>query len=108
MSFHKYLSDFYLDLLYSNYNKDYLSCIDEDNFKNIYNLLKDNRCYFIEDVILNYLEIFEMDRDLVEKALLEVKEVLGEDWMNLIGNDMSILNLVITLANYYMEKEIGD
>ena len=40
MIFDKYLNDTYLDILYSNYNLDYLKSIDSNNFIEIYNLLK--------------------------------------------------------------------
>ena len=32
MIFNRYLNDTYLDILYSNYNLDYLRSIDENNF----------------------------------------------------------------------------
>ena len=54
MIFDKYLNDTYLDILYSNYNLDYLKSIDSNNFIEIYNLLKSKGFYFIEDIIINY------------------------------------------------------
>ena len=52
MIFDKYLNDTYLDILYSNYNLDYLKSIDENNFIEIYNLLKNKGFYFIYDIII--------------------------------------------------------
>ena len=53
MIFDKYLNDTYLDILYSNYNLDYLKSIDSNNFIEIYNLLKSKGFYFIEDIIIS-------------------------------------------------------
>ena len=38
----KYLNSTYLDLVYSNYQEDYINLLDEDNFNKVYILLKNN------------------------------------------------------------------
>ena len=55
MFLEKYLNSTYLDLVYSNYEDDYIKLLDEDNFNKVYILLKNNNFYFIDDIILNYL-----------------------------------------------------
>ena len=40
MFLNKYVNDAYLDMIYSNYNNDYLNSLDENNFIKIYNLFK--------------------------------------------------------------------
>jgi len=91
----KYVSGLYLDIIYSNYDEEYINGLDEENFTKIYNLFKEYNFYFIEDIILNYLEIFEMDFDEVEDKLIELKDLLGDNFVYIIGNDMKYLNKII-------------
>ena len=95
MFLEKYVSSVYLDIIYSNYDEDYINGLDEENFIKIYNLFKEYNFYFINDIILNYLEIFEMDYDNVEDKLIELKEKLGNNFVQIIGNDMSYLSEII-------------
>lgn len=47
MFLEKYLSPVYLDIVYNNYDNEYLKLLDEDNFNEVYNLLKRYGFYFI-------------------------------------------------------------
>ena len=47
-----YVNNTYFDILYSNYDRDYLNVLDEKNFSNVYNLLKGQGFYFIDDIII--------------------------------------------------------
>ena len=87
----KYLNEIYLDLLYDKYEEWYLNKLDENQFLSIYNLLKDWGFYFINDIIINYLEIFEYDQENINNGILKLKEKLGDNFVYLIGNDMSYL-----------------
>lgn len=91
MFFDKYLNEVYLGMLYDKYENWYLEQLDENNFLKIYNLLKTYGFYFIEDIIIYYLEIFEYDVLDVENRLLELKDRLGNDFVFKIGNDLSLL-----------------
>ena len=44
------------------YDERYLRMLDVKNFQDIYFLLKERNCYFVEDVIIKFLELFELDR----------------------------------------------
>ncbi|MBS5861895.1 MAG: hypothetical protein KIC76_00595 [Firmicutes bacterium] len=106
MFLEKYLNPTYLHLVYNNYEDFYLKSLDEENFYKVYMLLKQNNFYFIEDIILNYLELFEIDVEYVENAILDVKAVLKEDFVNKIGKNMEIIDKIIELAIKYGENKI--
>lgn len=95
MFLEKYVNKFYLDLIYYNYDEGYLNSLDESNFVSIYNLLKENKFYFIDDIILKYLEIFEMEYDDVNNGLINLRNKLGENFVYIIGNDMSYLEEIL-------------
>lgn len=88
------LSSNKLKLLYDKYNDYYIESIDYDNLISIYSLFKKYQFYYIDDILVNYLEIFEKDYDYVEDKILELKEKLGNNFVFIIGNDMRYLGFI--------------
>ena len=97
----KYLNDVYIELLYSNYDEDYINSLDQDNFNRVYILLKEKKFYYIEDIILNYLEIFFIDEEYIRQALDDMEFILGDDYVKVIGNKMTLINKIIDIATDY-------
>ena len=95
MFLEKYLDEFYYNMVLDNYEYEYLKILDEDNFKEVYNLLKKYNFYFINDIILNYIEIFELDTNLLEEKLNILKEELGDNYIYIIGNNMRYLEALL-------------
>ena len=104
MFLEKYLNSIYLDLVYSNYDENYINLLDEDNFNKIYALLKNYNFYFIDDIILNYLELFEIEERYVNMAIVEVKSILGFEFVKKIGKNITLVDKIIELAISYSEK----
>lgn len=92
MFLEKYLNEIYLELLYDKYEELYINSLDENKFLNIYKLFRKYEFYFIEDIIINYLEIFELEIEEVEKGILNLKEKLGNNFIVKIGNDLTYLD----------------
>lgn len=97
MFIHKYVSDFYFTQIMFNYDIQFLNSLNEEKFLKIYNLFKEYNFYFIEDIILNYLEIFLFEYDEVLKGINLLKEKLGDNFVNIIGNDMEYLDLLFEI-----------
>lgn len=95
----KYLNKIYLDLLYEKYEEWYINQLDETKFINIYNLFKEYGFYFINDIIINYLEIFEHDKEVINKGILKLKEKLGDNYIYIIGNNLSYLDELLEIEN---------
>lgn len=98
MFLEKYLDEFYYNMVLDNYEYEYLKTLDEDNFKEVYNLLKKYNFYFINDIILNNIEIFELDTKLLEKKINILKEELGDNYIYIIGNNMRYLEALLESA----------
>ena len=90
----EYLSETKLYLLSTVYEKEYIKNLDYNKFIKIYNLFKEFNFYFIDDIILNYLEIFQMEYDYVKNKLLILKEKLGDNFVYIIGSDMRYLEFI--------------
>ena len=100
----KFLNSTYLDLIYDNYDEKYINSLNEENFNKVYLLLKSYNFYFIEDIILNYLELFEIEVKYVQLAISNIKITLGNDFVKKIGKNMTLMNKIIDLAIEYSEK----
>ena len=77
MFLEKYVSNFYYDLIISNYDKEFLDTLDENQFLEIYMIFKKYNFYFIEDIILNYLELFTLDSNTIINNILKLKKELA-------------------------------
>lgn len=91
MFLNKYLNNTYLSMLYDNYKENYIKSLDEEKFVKIYNLFEEYKFYFIEDIVLYYLELFQYNVDEVRNNILLLKDKLGDDFVFEIGNDLSYL-----------------
>ncbi len=101
----KYLNSTYLDLVYDNYDEEYIRLLDEDNFNKVYLLLKSYNFYFIEDIILNYLELFEIEVKYLQLAINDIKSILGDNYVSQIGKKMTLIEKIIQLENEYKQKD---
>jgi len=105
MFINKYLNETYLDMLYDTYNEDFIHTLDEKNFTEVYNLLKSKGFYFIEDVILKYLELFEIDPKYISLALDDIEKEFGKEYPTLIGKHITLMERVLNKAIDYSLKE---
>ena len=95
MFLENYLDDTYYDLVLDNYKYEYLENIDKDNFKLVYDILVKYKFDYIEDIILNYIELFELEPSYVEDSIKELIDKLGDNYVRIIGNDMRYFTLII-------------
>lgn len=92
MFYSKYIDDFYYEELLNNYSIEYLESIDEQNFIKVYNIFQKYNFYFIEDIISQYLHLFEIEPEKIEIGVLNLRKYLGEDFVHIIGYNMNYLN----------------
>ena len=95
MFIEKYLSAFNYQQLLEKYDYDFLNCLKEDDFLKIYSLFIKYKFYFVEDIIVNYYEIFMQDEHFVEKQILSLKEKLGDYYNYIIGNNLTYLDYIL-------------
>ena len=59
-----YLNDVYYNQVIDNYEYEYLYNLNYDRFRKIYDILVKYNFDYIEDIILRYIELFELDTKL--------------------------------------------
>ena len=94
MFLEKYLSKENFVTLLENYEEKYLNSLDEKNFLEVYKVFKKYDFYFINDIILKYLDLFEEDSHDIEERILIIKEDLGDYFVFKIGKNLEFLELL--------------
>ncbi len=59
----------------------------------------------MDDIILKYLELFEIEEKYVLLAICDIKFVLGDDFVKQIGENMVLIDKMIEIAIHYSEKD---
>ena len=95
MFYDKYLDFDDIEELYDNYDVNVLNNIDKDNFDKVYNLFKEYKFDFIEDIIVKYFDIFILEYKNVDDRLNRLVKALGDNYIDIIGNDMSYLEYIV-------------
>ena len=96
MAIDDFLSHNKLMLLYEKYDSEYIDKVFNGNFSRIYNLFLSRGFNYIDDIIVNYLEIFDLDYDYANEGLLNLANYLGDNYIFLIGEDMRYLKYLLT------------
>lgn len=95
MFIEKYVSKLYFDIICGNYDEYFINGLDETNFFEVYKMFRKYNFYFVNEIILNYLEIFDMDSNDVELGIINLKNKLGNNFVRIIGDDMTYLDEII-------------
>lgn len=95
MFLNKYVNEVYYEMILDEYDFGYLSTLNEEQFKKVYNLFKEYGFCYMEDIILRYLEIFELDDEEVREKLGDLKIELGDNFIYIISNHLSLLDSIL-------------
>jgi hypothetical protein len=91
-----YISEFNYQLIEENYDRDFLSSLDEELFKENLNIFNKYKISCIEDIILNYLDIFTFDSNILDSRLIKLITKLGNNYNEVINNNLSVINDLYT------------
>ena len=95
MFLENYLDEFYYNQVIDNYEYEYLCNIDYNNFKQVYDILVKYNFDYMEDIILRYIELFELEPKYVENSINILINKLGNNYVRIIGNDMRYFDNII-------------
>ena len=88
------LDDIDIKILKENFDEELISQIDSDNIAKIFNYLNNNGVYYAKDLLLNSLDLFLNPSDVFIKKFEHLKEVLGNDFVDKLGNDSSLIEIM--------------
>lgn len=89
------LNDDEYALVMDRYTDSYLDSIPNDMFNKVYNYLKSKKVYFINDLIINYLDIFTLDVRTINEAFNILEGQYGKEYIYFIGDNLNFLENTI-------------
>lgn len=89
-----FLDDIDMKILSENFDNEMISKIDSNNVLRIFKYLENNGVYYAEDLFLNSLNIFLFSYEDFVKKFEKLKIRLGLDFVDKLGNDMSLIEIM--------------
>ncbi|MBD9029075.1 MAG: hypothetical protein EGR17_03160 [Butyrivibrio crossotus] len=85
----------YLDIkILREYDDDTINEIDVENVVHIFKYLNDNDVYYYKDLFLISLDLFLLPCNYFIDKFEKLKEKLGEEYVDLLGNDISLIEIM--------------
>ena len=76
------------------YDEALIKKLDVDNVSGIYKYLIDNGIYYVKDLFVENLELFLLEKDIFIKRFEKLKQEVGNDYVEVIGSDSSVLEIM--------------
>ena len=88
------IDDIDIKILKENFDEELINQIDSDNVDKIFNYLNNNGVYYAKDLFLSSLDLFLSPCDVFIKKFDHLKEVLGNEFVDKLGNDSSLIEIM--------------
>ena len=83
-----------IKILNENFDEDLIKQIDLENVYKIFSYLKRSGVYYVEDLFYNSLDLFLYPYEVFIKKFEHLKEVLGNEFVDKLGNDTSLIEIM--------------
>ena len=88
------LDEIDIKILKENFDENLINQIDSENVSKIFKYLEDNGIYYAKDLFLTSLDLFLYPLDDFIRKFEVLKDKLGEDYINKLGEDVSLIELM--------------
>ena len=88
------LDEIDIKILKENFDENLINQIDSENVSKIFKYLEDNGIYYAKDLFLTSLDLFLYPLDDFIRKFEVLKEKLGTDFVNKLGEDSSLIELM--------------
>ncbi len=88
------LDEIDIKILKENFDEDLINQIDSENLYKIFSYLNNNGVYYAKDLFLNSLDLFLNPCDVFIKKFEHLKEVLGNEFVERLGEDVSLIEIM--------------
>lgn len=83
-----------IKILKENFDEKLIKQIDSDNVSKIFKYLENNGVYYAKDLFLSSLDLFLYPLDDFIKKFENLKEKLGTDFVDKLGEDSSLIEIM--------------
>ena len=88
------LDEIDIKILKENFDENLIKQIDSDNVLKILKYLENNGIYYAKDLFLTSLDLFLYPLDVFIRKFEVLKEKLGDDFVNKLGEDSSLIEIM--------------
>ena len=88
------LDEIDIKILKENFDENLIKQIDSDNVLKILKYLENNGIYYAKDLFLTSLDLFLYPLDVFIRKFERLKEKIGEDYINKLGEDSSLIEIM--------------
>jgi hypothetical protein len=88
------LDEIDIKILKENFGEELITQIDTDNVSKIFKYLENNGIYYAKDLLLTSLDLFLYPLDDFIRKFEILKEKLGDDFVNKLGEDSSLIEIM--------------
>ena len=88
------LDEIDMKVLLERFDTETIKKLDLDNVAKIYSYLLKNGIYFAKDIFLGQADLFLMDYKNFEEKFETLKIKLGNNYVELLGEDCSLINFM--------------
>lgn len=88
------LDEIDIKILRENFDEELIKKVDLENVAKIFNYLNKNDVYYAKDLFLNSLDLFLLPYEEFIKKFEILKEKLGIDFVNKLGEDSSLIEIM--------------
>lgn len=88
------LDEIDMQVLRENFDEETIHEIDYNNVSKILNYLDNNGVYYAKDLFLSSLDLFLLPYDEFVICFDKLKNILGEDYVDILGEDSSQIELM--------------
>ena len=88
------LNEIDIRILKENFDEDLINQINIENVYKIFSYLSNNGVYYFKDLFLNSLDLFLDPYEIFIKKFEHLKEVLGDEFVEKLGEDASLIELM--------------
>ena len=81
-------------VLKENFDDEFINDLDIENASKILKYLSDNGIYYAKDLFLSSFDLFLLPSEIFIKKFENLKNKLGKDYINLLGEDSSLIEIM--------------
>jgi len=83
-----------IKVLKENFDEEIISQLDVENTSKIYNYLINLGVYYAKDIFISQADLFLLDYDLFVKKFEKLRNKLGDDYIDMLGEDCSLIDIM--------------
>lgn len=88
------LNEINIKILKENFSDDLINKINLENVYKIFSYLNSNGVYYAKDLFMNSLDLFLYPCEIFIKKFEHLKEVLGNEFVDKLGEDASLIEIM--------------